>query len=105
MMDPTQAAPGAQPGGAPAGGDAGQGETICITAQPDGTFIVFDADQGPDSGQPAQDAESATQLALQMLQGGPDGDSDDTGSGGGSGGTAQDADALFSQGFNGVRGK
>lgn len=103
MFDDNQAAaaPGAQSGApapAPSGADQSQGETVCITAQPDGTFMVYDADQGPESGQPAQDATGAAQLAVKMLQGGPDGDADD-------GGTAQDADALFSQGFNSVRGK
>lgn len=94
MIDPTQA--GAQPP-ATAQPGAQQGVTVCITALPDGTFTVGpDADdQGGDpaaGAQPAQDIDSALNIARQML-----------------GGAQQDpaaadaqADDLFQSGFNGA---
>jgi|ERR1044072_5637537 hypothetical protein len=93
MLNPNQ--PPAQPGAPGAAPAAPAGPVVCIAAQGDGTFMVYPEDQGPDAGQPAQDIESAAQLAASMLAG--DGQPQDTT-------TAEDADALFQGGFNGVRG-
>lgn len=106
MMDPTQQAPaaGAPQAAAPQqpGGDQ-QAPAICVQMQPDGTYLVYSEDTGPDAGQPAQDVDSALQLVKQMLEGGPDGDADQNG--GAPDGDADDAaEQLFQSGFSGARG-
>lgn len=75
MIDPTQAA--GQPAPAPQQG------TVCIAPQGDGTFMVYlkgddnatmqgghAAPSGEGEQQPAQDVDSALELARQMLSGG-----------------------------------
>jgi hypothetical protein len=93
MMDPNKAAPMGAPG-APGAAPAA-GPVVCIASQPDGSFMVYPEGQ-EDGGQTAQDVDGALELAEQMLTGQAD-------DGDGSSATAQDADDLFTQGFNGVR--
>jgi hypothetical protein len=104
MMDPTQAAPMGAPGaaaaGAAPGANQGSGTVVCIALQPDGSFMVYPEGQD-DSGQAFQDVDQALEAAETMLTGQSDQDGDEGGNG--SAGTAQDADALFSQGFDSVR--
>jgi hypothetical protein len=98
MMQPNQpAAP------MPQQGDAAPQEApaICIQMQPDGTYLVYSDDQGPDGGQPAKDVDGALALAKQMLDGEPDADD----AGGAPDGDADNAaESLFQSGFKGVRG-
>lgn len=96
MIDPTQAAGAASAPGQQQPAAAG----VCITPQADGTYMV-----GPDSadgdeateqqnGQPAQDLDSALQLARQMLEQGQDPATADA-----------QANDLFQAGFNGQSGR
>jgi hypothetical protein len=83
--------------------------TVCITANGDGTFKVYEkgddsptmqggypSSDGDDAGQTAPDIDSALQLAKQLLGG----------QGGEPGAEApDDAESLFQGGFNGARGQ
>lgn len=84
-------APGAAPGAAP-------GPVVCVAAQGDGTFMVYMEGTGPEAGQPAQDMSEVAMLLDEMLGGGR------TDEQGAASSTAEDADALFQGGFDGVRG-
>lgn len=60
MIDPTQAA-------APAGQEqAAQGITVCITANPDGSFVVYRKDVAEQDAEPT-DLETALDQAAQLL--------------------------------------
>jgi hypothetical protein len=104
----TTGQPAAAPGATPApDASQAQGTTVCISAQPDGSFQVYlDNDEGeqdqpgqaPDdesaeqaSGQSAPDIDSALKIAKQMLSGGSAGSGQD------------DAEALFQGGFAGAK--
>lgn len=84
MIDPTQQA---APGAAPA---QQQGATVCIAAQPDGTFMVY-PEGGEAQAQPAQDIDGALEAAKQLLGGAQD-----------PAATEAQADNLFQAGFNGA---
>jgi hypothetical protein len=86
MMDPTQQAGQGQP--APQQG----GQTVCIAAKADGTFMVY-PEGGQPTGEPAPDVDSALEQARQLLDGGAPGAP-----------AQDDAEALFQQGFNKARG-
>lgn len=93
MIDPTQA----QPGAAPAAAAPAAPATICIAAQPDGSFMVYPEQDGPDGAAPVQDIDAALDQARQILTGAtPDAPAGEEAN--------QDADSLFEQGFNTVRG-
>ena len=110
MFAPTQAAgPGQAPAAAPQAST-----TICIAALADGTFMVYQEQEGGAEdaaaggqteessemagGQPAQDVDGALQLAKQMLGGAAGGQP-------GAQPAAEDSpDALFEQGFAKARG-
>lgn len=89
-MNPIQPAAAGQ-SQAPASPQGGM--TVCITAQTDGTFMVYPK-ESDDTGQQVADLDAALDAARTMLGGAaPEGQSD----------TAE-ADALFNQGFDQARG-
>lgn len=96
MITPNQQA--AQPGAPGAAPGAAPGPVVCVAAQADGTFVVYPEGSGPESGQLAQDTREVGMLLGEMLGGGR---ADEQG---GASSTAEDADALFQGGFDGVRG-
>lgn len=86
MIDPTQqAAPGQPPA---------QGATVCIAAQPDGSYSVYLEGGDAQNAQPAADVDEALEQARQLLGAGQSEQA----------APQDDADALFGAGFDKARG-